>query len=120
MGGQKGPMAIDNRIDKIREILDERDDDLLAGLIQVGGFEPIMAVVAAVKGVLDGEERYDRVRAALRALCDELELAWTEPHDSLLLSLMAAFQMAKTASDRRIWLATYAIWHTSAPMTFRC
>jgi len=73
VGGQKGPMAIDNRIDKIREILDERDDDLLAGLIQVGGFEPIMAVVAAVKGVLDGEERYDRVRAALRALCDELE-----------------------------------------------
>jgi hypothetical protein len=67
-------MSIDNPIDKVREILNERDDDLLGGLIQVAaGFEPITAVIAAVKGVIDSDERYKRVRTAIRALCEELE-----------------------------------------------
>jgi hypothetical protein len=67
-------MAIDNPIDKVREILNERDDDLLDGLIQAAAcFEPITAVIAAVKEVTGSRERSNRVRVAIRALCDELE-----------------------------------------------
>lgn len=77
-------MPIDSPIEKIREIIDEPDDTLLSGLIQAGSaFEPLAAVIAAVKGVLDNQERYGRVRAALRALCGELErLSEALPVDS--------------------------------------
>ena len=41
-------MAIDNPVDKIREILGEEDDELLGALIQVGSvFGPVTAVAAA-------------------------------------------------------------------------
>lgn len=67
-------MPIDNPIDKVREILNEPDDNLFGSLVQVGAvFEPITAVVAAVKGVMDSAERYSRVCAAIRSLCDELQ-----------------------------------------------
>ena len=67
-------MAIDNPVDKIREILGEEDDELLGALIQVGSvFGPVTAVAAAVKSMVDGRDRHHRVCSAIRALCMELE-----------------------------------------------
>lgn len=67
-------MPIDDPIDQIRQVIDEPDHDLLGGLIHISAvFEPVMAVIAAVKAVIDTHERYERVRVALRALCNELE-----------------------------------------------
>jgi hypothetical protein len=67
-------MSIDNPMDKVRDIADEKDDELFNGLILAGAvFSPIMAVVATVKGVFDGAERQARIWSAIRALCDELE-----------------------------------------------
>jgi len=60
-------MAIDDRPDKIREILDESADSLLTGLMQAAAaFSPIFAVVAAVKGVFDFADFQNRVYACKR------------------------------------------------------
>ncbi len=67
-------MAIDDRIEKIRGILDEQDDDVLAALVPLGAiFAPILSVCATAKSILDAKECRARIVAALRALCDELQ-----------------------------------------------
>ena len=84
-------MSIDNPTDKVREITNEKDDDLFGGLIlAAAAFSPIMAVVAAVRSVFDGAERQARVQAAIRALCDELETL----RDRLPLDAEAALSSA--------------------------
>ncbi|MGF7180557.1 hypothetical protein [Tunturiibacter psychrotolerans] len=76
-------MAIDDRIAKIQEIIGPTDEDapmqsftlvdLGGGLMTVGAiFSPLIAVYSAAKNVLDMRERNQRVKAALRAICDEL------------------------------------------------
>jgi hypothetical protein len=75
-------MLIDDRISKIQEIIGPHvedpmrtfiDEELTSGLI-VGGafFSPILAVVAAVRRVLSTQDRDGRLRAAMRAMCEEL------------------------------------------------
>src|ERR1019366_3565366 len=72
--GKYRAMAIDSATDKIREIIGEEDDELLGALTQVGGvFQPIVAVAATVKAVVDGADRHHRVCSSIRALCNELD-----------------------------------------------
>jgi hypothetical protein len=67
-------VAIDNALEKIRAITNEDDNELLSSLIQAGGlFSPVIAVLAAVKGVVDISEIKIRIGTAIRSLCDELE-----------------------------------------------
>jgi hypothetical protein len=67
-------MAIDNALEKIRNITNEEDGKLLSTLIQAGGLlSPVFAVLAAVKGVIDISEVKARIGTAIRSLCDELE-----------------------------------------------
>jgi len=67
-------MAIDNALEKTRNITNEDDSELLSSLLQAGSlFSPIIAVLAAIKGVIDISEVKIRIWAAIRSLCDELE-----------------------------------------------
>jgi hypothetical protein len=67
-------MAIDNPLDQIRNITNEEEADPFGGFLQLGGVaHPLFAVAAVVNSVLDVEQRRQRIRATLRALCDELE-----------------------------------------------
>ena len=67
-------MAIDNALEKIRNMTNEEDNQILSSLIQAGGlFSPIMACIAAGKGVFDISEIKARIWIAIRSLCDELE-----------------------------------------------
>jgi hypothetical protein len=67
-------MAIDNALEKIRNITNEEDNEILSSLIHAGGlFSPIMACIAAGKGVFDISEIKARIWTAIRSLCDELE-----------------------------------------------
>jgi hypothetical protein len=55
-------MAIDNRTNKIREIVDESTDSLITALMQsAGAFSPIHAVAAAVKGMFDFADFQHRI-----------------------------------------------------------
>jgi hypothetical protein len=84
-------MAIDNALEKIRNIENEEDSELLSTLIQAGGlFSPIFAVLAAFKGVTDISEVKARIWTAIRSLCDELERirnTWPTDADSSLNSV---------------------------------
>jgi len=67
-------MAIDNALEKIRDITNEDDSELLSSLLQAGGlFSPVIAILAAAKGVVDISAVKARIWAAIRSLCDELE-----------------------------------------------
>ena len=67
-------MAIDNAIEKVRNIANEDDSELLGSLLQAGGlFSPVIAVLAAVKGAVDISQVKARIWAAINSLCDELE-----------------------------------------------
>jgi hypothetical protein len=67
-------MAIDNALEKIRNLTNEDDSELLSSLIQAGGFfSSVIAVLAAFKGVIDISEVKARIGTAIRSLCDELE-----------------------------------------------
>lgn len=67
-------MAIDNPVEKIRALANEDEKDPLGGFIQaVGAAHPLFAIASVVKSLLDGQERWDRIRNGLRALCDELD-----------------------------------------------
>jgi hypothetical protein len=66
-------MAIDEPLDKIRAITNEDDKDPLGGFLQAAGVvHPLFAIAAVINGLLDGQQRWERTRAGLRALCDEL------------------------------------------------
>jgi hypothetical protein len=67
-------MAIDDRLEKTREIFPEDEDDLLGGLTLAGAFfSPLLAVCDAFKSVTDRRDARHRVKTAIHALCDELE-----------------------------------------------
>jgi hypothetical protein len=67
-------MPIDNPLDQIRNITNEEETDPFGGFLQLGGVaHPLFAVASVVKGALDVEQRWQRIKTALRALCDELE-----------------------------------------------
>jgi hypothetical protein len=84
-------MAIDNRLEKIRNIANEEDSEVLSTFIQAGGvLSPIFAVLAAVKGVIDFSEVKARIRIAILSLCDELEQisdTWPTDVESALKSV---------------------------------
>lgn len=67
-------MAIDNRIEKVGDILNEDNDDLLDGLVRVGAFfSGWVALCEAFRSIFDQRDARHRVKAAMCALCDELE-----------------------------------------------
>jgi hypothetical protein len=67
-------MAIDNPLDKIRDITNEDEKDPLGAFLQVGGMvSPLFGVISAAKGALDAQRRWERIKAAIRGLCDELD-----------------------------------------------
>ena len=67
-------MAIDNRIEKIREIANEQESDFLGTLASVGGlFSPVLTVWTIANSVVDGAQRAHRAKTSINALCDELE-----------------------------------------------
>jgi hypothetical protein len=67
-------MAIDNRIEKVGDILNEDNDDLLDGLVRAGSvFSGWMAFYEAFKSIFDQRDARHRVKAAMCALCDEME-----------------------------------------------
>jgi hypothetical protein len=73
-------MAIDNAIEKVRNIANEDDSELLGSLLQAGGlFSPVIAVLAAVKGAVDISQVKARIWAAINSLCDELEKSKCPP-----------------------------------------
>ena len=67
-------MAIDNPLEKIRAITNEDENDPLGGFLHVAGVaHPLFAIASVAKSLLDAQQRWERIRAGLRALCDELE-----------------------------------------------
>jgi hypothetical protein len=67
-------MAIDEPLDKIKAITSENEKDPLGwSLILAGVVGPLFAIAGIFKGMLDTQQRWERVRAAFGALCDELE-----------------------------------------------
>ncbi len=67
-------MAIDDPVGKTRAITNEDEKDPLGGFLPVAGVaHPLFAIASVVKNLLDAQQRWDRIRAALRALCGELE-----------------------------------------------
>lgn len=66
-------MPIDDSLEKIRNIADESDDPLSDLMLAGSVFSPLIALVGVVKGVMDAAEQKARFRAALPALCDELQ-----------------------------------------------
>ena len=67
-------MAIDNPLEKIQAILDEKDDPIFGKLVAASAlFNPAMKVVAMAKSLIDAGNASDRLKAAIRALCGELQ-----------------------------------------------
>jgi hypothetical protein len=121
-------LAIDNPLDKVREVLNEQDDDRLGALIQMGAvFEPITAVLAAVKGVFDSVERYSRVRTAVLSLCYELESIRAELPSNAAIQLEADWfkravqvmieEAARSSSEERAAQLAIAMAHGCFPNT---
>jgi hypothetical protein len=119
-------MAIDNRTDKIREIVNESTDTLITALMQsAGAFSPIFAVAAAVKGMFDFADFHDRVFACIRALCDEFEAMRGElPSDAEAVLQSSWFkqavrtlilQTAMEADERRAVMLARATAHGCFP-----
>jgi hypothetical protein len=66
-------VAIDNPLEKIREITNEDEKDPLGGFLQAAGIvHPLFAIAGVAKGLVDSERRWERIRASIRGLCDEL------------------------------------------------
>ena len=66
-------MAIDDPLEKIKQIVTDGDSDPLGVALSIGGSaSPIIGVLAAVKEALDGNQQGQRMRAAIIALADEI------------------------------------------------
>lgn len=67
-------MAIDDPLEKIRQLASDDKVDLAGAALQVGGmFAPVFKVVAIAKGVLEGQLKGNSLKIAVFALCDELQ-----------------------------------------------
>jgi hypothetical protein len=67
-------VAIDDPLEQIRRIANDENSDLTGAAIQAAGlFAPVFKVVAIAKGVLDKQLNGSSLKAAVLALCDELQ-----------------------------------------------
>jgi hypothetical protein len=67
-------VAIDDPLEQIRRIANDEDSDFTGAAIQAAGlFAPVFKVVAIAKGVLDKQLNGSSLKAAVLALCDELQ-----------------------------------------------
>ena|ERR1035438_1198053 len=72
--GQRGFMAIDDPLEKIRELVSGDDFDGIGVALQVGGIVlPIVKVVGIAKSIAASYKSGEKVRIAIIALCDELQ-----------------------------------------------
>jgi hypothetical protein len=112
-------MAIDNALEKIRNLTNEDDSELLSSLLQAGGlFSPVIAVLAAVKGVADISDVRARIRTAIRSLCDELERI----RDSWPALPLARVSVVLGWHSKVLprWGGTFSAQHVEASTYFRC
>jgi hypothetical protein len=67
-------LASEDPLEKIQDIANEGDGDPWSNLIIAGGvFSPLFVLAGIVKGVFDNAQREARFKAAICALCDELQ-----------------------------------------------
>jgi hypothetical protein len=65
---------IDDPLEQIRRIANEENSDFVGTALQAAGlFAPVFKVVAIAKGVLDKQLNGSSLKAAILALCDELQ-----------------------------------------------
>jgi hypothetical protein len=76
-------MAIDDPLEKIRQLASDENVDFVGAALQVGGmFAPVFKVYAIAKGIFDGQLKGNSLKIAIFALCDELQrLQSTWPSD---------------------------------------
>lgn len=67
-------MAIDDPLEKIRQLANDNNVDLVGAALQVGGmFAPEFKVFGIAKGILEGQLKGNSLKIAVFALCDELQ-----------------------------------------------
>jgi len=67
-------MAIDDPLEKIRELAKSGDFDGIGAALQLGGMvSPLFKVVSTAKNIAAGYKSGEKVRIAIIALCDELQ-----------------------------------------------
>jgi len=67
-------MAIDNPLEKIRQIANEEDSEFFGAALQVSGLAlPLFKILAIAKNILDKQLNGNPGKAAIIALCYELE-----------------------------------------------
>jgi transcriptional regulator with XRE-family HTH domain len=73
LGGRLN-VEIDDPLEQIRRIANEENSDFVGTALQAAGlFAPVFKVVAIAKGVLDKQLNGSSLKAAILALCDELQ-----------------------------------------------
>jgi hypothetical protein len=67
-------MAIDDPLEKIRQLAKDRDFDGIGASLQAGAiFSPVFKVFSVAKGIADSYKKGEKVTIAIHALCDELQ-----------------------------------------------
>lgn len=67
-------MAIDDPLEKIRQLVKDGDLDGIGAALQLGAMSsPVFKIFAVAKGIADGYRKGEKVTIAIHALCDELE-----------------------------------------------
>ncbi len=67
-------MAIDDPLEKIRELAKSGDFDGVGAALQLGGIvSPLFKVMSTAMNIVAGYKSGDKVRIAIVALCDELQ-----------------------------------------------
>ncbi len=67
-------MAIDDPLEKIRQLVTDEKVDFVGAALQVGGmFAPVFKVYAIAKGIYDGQLNGNSLKIAILSLCDELQ-----------------------------------------------
>ena len=81
-------MAIDDRLEKIRDLVKDESVDIAGAALQVGGmFAPVFKVLSIAKGILDGQLNGNSLKIAILSLCDELQRLqshWPSDFESVL------------------------------------
>jgi hypothetical protein len=119
-------MAIDNPLEKIRELLKDEGFDGVGASLQIGGLlDPYFKVLSVAKSLITGRKSGERINIAINALCDELQ----RMQDSLPNRMEATFdtlwfkralnvlmeQSARAVTDDRARMLARAAAHGCFP-----